>query len=116
MEVNFLKLVISWRIYISTEAILLIKQFKLIGKKEFVGTSFDLKKKIHIVYMTSFYIFDSYIQFYWQAQVSILLFVDVYTTVPDKYTKFVDIFSPNLVAQLLKHMKINNYAIKLIDN
>ena len=33
-----------------------------------------------------------------------------------KYTDFADVFSPKLVAELSKHMKINNYTIKLVDD
>ena len=33
-----------------------------------------------------------------------------------KYADFADIFLPKLTIELLKHMKINDYAIKLLDD
>ncbi len=36
--------------------------------------------------------------------------------VSSKYTNFVDVFSPKLATELPKHMRINNHAIKLVDN
>ena len=35
--------------------------------------------------------------------------------VPDKYADFADVFSPDLAAELPKHIEINNHAIKLGD-
>lgn len=44
VEVNFLELEISWRIYIYTKVILTIKPVELIGKKKFAIFALDLKK------------------------------------------------------------------------
>ena len=38
------------------------------------------------------------------------------TKISNKYTDFVDIFLLKLNGELLEHMKINNHAIKLIDD
>lgn len=38
------------------------------------------------------------------------------TKVFAKYAYFADIFSLNLMSKLLEHTKINNYAIKQVDN
>ena len=38
------------------------------------------------------------------------------TKVSSKYADFVDVFSPKLAAELLEHMGINDYTIKLVDN
>lgn len=38
------------------------------------------------------------------------------TKVSSKYAQFVDIFLLKLAAKLSKYMRINDYAIKLIDN
>ncbi len=38
------------------------------------------------------------------------------TKVPSEYADFADVFSPKLVAKLLEHMRINIYAIELVDN
>ena len=41
---------------------------------------------------------------------------EVLTKVPSKYANFADVFSPKLVVELPKHIRINNYAIKLVDD
>ena len=33
-----------------------------------------------------------------------------------KYANFIDVFSPKLTVELLEYIKINNHAIKLVDN
>ena len=38
------------------------------------------------------------------------------TKVFSKYADFADVFSPKLAVKLSKHMRINNYAIKLVDD
>ena len=38
------------------------------------------------------------------------------TKVSNKYTDFADVFSLMLVVELPKHMEINNYAIKSVDD
>ena len=38
------------------------------------------------------------------------------TKVPVKYSDFVDIIFPDLASKLPKYTRINNYAIKLVDN
>lgn len=41
---------------------------------------------------------------------------DILTAILFKYANFTDIFSPNLVVELLEYIAINDYAIKLIDS
>ena len=41
---------------------------------------------------------------------------EAYTKVFNKYVDFADIFSPKLAIELSKHIKINNNAIKLMDD
>ncbi len=36
--------------------------------------------------------------------------------VPGEYTDFVDVFSPKLAAELLKHTGINDHAIELVGD
>lgn len=42
--------------------------------------------------------------------------MSIFPIVPPEHFDFIDIFSPELVAELLEHIKINNHAIDLIDN
>ena len=38
------------------------------------------------------------------------------TKVSSKYANFANVFLPKLVVELLKHTKINDYTIKLMDD
>ncbi len=40
----------------------------------------------------------------------------VLSKVPSKYADLADVFSPKLAAKLLEHTRINDYAIKLVDD
>ncbi len=51
-----------------------------------------------------------------RAQIAHLKVDEASIKVPSKYADFVDIFSPNLAVELLKHTKINNHAIELVDD
>ena len=50
------------------------------------------------------------------AQIAHLKVNKVSTKVSSKYTDFTDVFLPKLVIKLLEYIKINDYAIKLVDN
>ncbi len=39
-----------------------------------------------------------------------------FTKVLSEYANFADIFSPKLAAELPKHIRINDYAIELVNN
>ncbi len=41
---------------------------------------------------------------------------EAFIKVPSKYADFVDVFSPKLVIELPKYMKINDHAIELVDD
>ena len=51
-----------------------------------------------------------------KAQVAHLKADEALTKVPNKYTDFAHIFLPKLAVELPKHMRINDHAIKLVDN
>ena len=51
-----------------------------------------------------------------KAQIVYLKADEASIEVLSKYADFVDIFLPKLAIKLLKHMKINNHAIKLVDD
>lgn len=51
-----------------------------------------------------------------RAKIAHLKVDEVFTKVFGKYVDFVDNFSRKLAVELLEHIKINNYAIELIDN
>ena len=50
------------------------------------------------------------------AQIIHLKVDKAFTKVLSKYTTLIDVFSPKLATKLSKYMRINDYAIKLVDN
>ena len=51
-----------------------------------------------------------------KAQIAYLKVDEAFTKISNKYANFADIFLPKLAVELFKYMRINNYAIKLVDN
>ncbi len=51
-----------------------------------------------------------------KAQIAHLKADKTSSEVPSKYADFVDVFSLKLATKLPEHMRINNYAIELVDN
>ena len=51
-----------------------------------------------------------------KAQIAYLKVDEALTKVASQYTNFADVFFPKLAVELPKHMKINDYAIKLVDD
>ena len=51
-----------------------------------------------------------------KAQIAHLKVNEAFTKVLSEYTDFADVFFPKLAVKLSKHMKINDYAIKLVDD
>ncbi len=51
-----------------------------------------------------------------RAQIAHLKVDKTPSKVPTEYADFVDIFLPKLATELLEHTKINNHAIKLVDD
>ena len=93
------------------------RQVKLIGKKEFAAAVLDSEHEAFVVHISALRVdIDNEIYFLRKASIAQLKIDEALTKVPSKYTNFVNVFSSKLAVELLKHMKINDYAIKLIDN
>ena len=50
----------------------------------------------------------------WRAQIALLKSNKASTSISPKYVDFADIFFKDLVVELLKYTKINDYTINLI--
>lgn len=87
----------------------------MIRRKEFVATTLDPEDKSFVVYPAFFAISNDDVYPSYKAQIASLKANETFTTVLPKYSNFTNIFSSELVAELPKHMKINNYAIGLIN-
>ena len=51
-----------------------------------------------------------------RAQIAYLETDKAFIKIPSKYANFADVFSPKLAIKLLKHTKINNHTIELVDD
>lgn len=96
------------------EALSTTIQVKLVRKKHLIATALDPDNKIFKIYIVFIANLDL-IQPYFRAQIPPLKANETLITILFKYTDFVDHFSPDLVAKLSKHTKINDHIIEFID-
>lgn len=87
---------------------------QLIGKKEFEAPAFDSKDEIFIIYVTYFANFNN-IYLFCRVQIASLKVNKTPITIFPEYSNLIDIFSPKLVVELLKHIGINNHAINIVN-
>ena len=93
------------------------------GKKKFVAVALDPESETFVVYVTSVssdaspssFLFELDVHPSRRSQVSDLIAKEASTKIFTKYLDFADVFSPDLASKLLKHTKINDYTIKLVD-
>ena len=81
----------------------------------FVAVALNLEYEtfvIHVAFLNSI-LFNVY--FFCRTQISDLIAKKAPTIVSNKYVNFADMFSLNLASKILKHIKINDYAIELVD-
>ena len=94
------------------------------GKKKFAVAVLNSKYKTYVVYvglvssvaLPSFSPLKLNVHLFYRAQVSGLIAKKALTKVPDKYVDFADAFSSDLTSKLPKHIRINDHAIKLVDD
>ena len=94
------------------------------GKKKFTVATLDLESKTFIIYVVSlssntllsFSPLELDIHPSCRPQVFGLIAKEAPTKIPAKYLDFADVFFPDLASKLSKYIKINNYAIKLINS
>lgn len=89
---------------------------ELIREKEFVAAILDPENEIFVIYVTTFTNLSSNTHPSGQSQITSLKADKTPKAILSKYAGFADIFSPDLAAELLIYIKINNYAINFIDN
>ena len=51
-----------------------------------------------------------------RPQITGLIAKNAFIKIFAKYVDFADVFSPNLISKLFEYTRINNYAIKLVNN
>ena len=89
----------------------------MIEKKEFAVIVFDPEYKNFIICIAILNInLNNNMYLLKKAQIAHLNVNKVFIKVFSKYTNFANIFSPKLAIKVFKYMRINNQAIKLIDD
>lgn len=105
---------LKYRLYTIVKTLLSTKWIELIKQKEFAIIALNLDNKtflIHILFFASFIsINPSH-----RAQIVLLKTDKTFIAIISKYIDFINIFFLVLTIYLLKYIKINNYAIELID-
>ena len=122
VDIDFLDRKFCWGTYITKEAFPTIRHVELVGKKEFAAIVLDPEYETFIIYITSLHPAISFsftllniVYSFYRPQIAGLITKETFTKVFNKYIDFADIFSLDLASELLKYIKINNYAIKLVD-
>lgn len=91
-----------------------MRQVKLIRKKEFVTGALNPKNVAFVIHI-AFNSLESNIHLSKRAQIAFLMTDKTLIFVPPKYTGFTVVFSRNLAAKLLKHTRIYDHIINLIE-
>lgn len=83
--------------------------------KEFAALTIDSKHEIFIIYVAFLGSILLNVYFFYKTQKTGLIAQKTPTKVFAKYIDFADTFFPDLTFQLLKHTRINNHIIKLVN-
>lgn len=102
--------------YTTAKVLPTTQQIELVGRKEFVAVTLDPKDEIFVVYVTTLTSFSSDVYLFQQIYIAILKIEEISIAIPNKYIDFADVFSPDLSAEFIEYIRINNYAINFIDD
>ena len=123
-DVDFLGRELRWRTYTIEKAFSTTRCIKLVGKKEFAVAALDLEHETYVVHIgsVSFDVSSSSspleldVHSSRKLQVSGLIAEEAPTMVLAKYSDFADVFSPDLLSELPKHIRINDHAIEPVES
>ena len=112
-EIQFIEKELTWRFYISEEAIPTTRWVELINKKKFAKLALDENIKVFVIHIASF---TSKILIYsaWKAQITLLIAKEF--IMPAEYADFANVLLKKSAKLLLGRTSINNHIIKLIDD
>lgn len=103
-----------WKLYRTIEALLTTNWVKLFDKREFTKAALDKNSKTFIIYISALDI-KSLLYPSRATQIATLLWDKAFIEFLAKYTDYIDIFSLDLIIELLKNVDINKYIIKLVE-
>ena len=118
-DVNFSGQKLWERTYTTEKALPTITRIKLVDKKEFAAAALNLERDTYIVHVVSLNStpFVAALNVYPSQRplISGLIVKEALIKVFAEYSDFADIFYPDLMFKLLKHIGINNHTIKLVN-
>ena len=89
----------------------------MIEKKEFAAAALDPGRGTFVVYIATLNVNSgNKVYLLKKAQIAHLKADKASSKVPSKYANFANVFSPKLAAKLLKHTRINDHTIELVDD
>ena len=109
-DVQFIEKELTWRSYITAEALPTTKRVKLINKKEFAKAALDKKSETFVVHMASLNLAPQ-IHPDKTALIASLLIKQV--KIPNKYLDFANVFLEEKALVLLERTEFNQHVIKL---
>ncbi len=116
-NVDFQAQDLQWRSYTTRDILPTTRQVERIGKKKFIVVALDPEQEAFLIYVAALSVdLGDEVHFSKRAQIAYLKADEAPSKVPSKYVDFADVFLPKLATELSEHMKINNYAIKLVDD
>ena len=117
IDIDFQAWNLQWRLYTTRNVLPTTRRVELIRKKEFAAAALDPEHKTFVVHIAALSV-DPGDQIHpsKRAQIAYLKANEAPFKVLNKYADFVDIFSSKLAVELSKHMRINDYTIKLMND
>ena len=117
VNIDFQAWNLQWRSYIIENVFPTTIQVELIRKKKFAVTALDPGYRAFVVHVTVLSVdLGDKMHPSKRVQLAYLKADGALTKYPSEYADFADVFSPKLVAELSEHTKINDHAIKLVDD
>ena len=112
-DIQFAEKELTWMIYSTKNALLTIRQVKLIVNKKFAKAVFNENVEAFVVHLASF---TSNMTIYLAKEAQIASLLAEKVTVPVEYADFINIFSKKLTKELPKRTDINKHTIKLEES
>ena len=122
-DIDFSGQELRWRTYTTEEVLPTTRRVKLVGKKEFAATALDPEYETYVVHVASLSStplvslgsLPLNVRPFQRPQISGLIAEEASIKVPNEYSDFADVFSPDLAFELPEHTRINDHAIKLVE-
>ena len=115
-DVSFGEKTLTWKTYITNEALPTTKQVQIVDSKEFVIVALDINSETFVIHIAIRDRKEMLVHSKKQAQVRVLLFDKVLTEVLAEYSNYSNLFLAENVVELLKNTGMNEHAIKLKES